>query len=249
MRLLNIRKNYFWAGVDCDYDTVYDCYSHNCGSICRCGVIMNARVTSVDTWSMAEDLVGSDDKTLLYCVDRLLVAGRIYEDCSWDVETCNSYYGEEIDGIFPESVGEINKRLNHLYYLSSDSERIKYVLIEEYGYLLDTIKDLEFSIENMRRDDVKIPNTSYHDKIESKDLGIYLDESWVYPQKKGKKKGKAQRVNLFNYLGPVCVVREDKEGNKILIDGYHRYSASANRQRNNPIKVVVGRLISDPEKK
>jgi hypothetical protein len=223
--------------VETEYDSDYNCEAYGCDSICRCCTIENARVTEVDTWSIAEYLVGETDPILLYCVDRLLVASRIHEDWNWYVDIGGSYYGDEIDGVRLEGTTEINKRLAHLYSLDSDSERIKYVLIEEYGYLLDTLKDLEFSLEEMRREDIRIANTSMQKRITG-DLGPYLKETW----------NKGKRVSGFSYTGPVCVVRENSNGEMVLVDGYHRYSASEKREINTAIKVIVGRPTSDSEK-
>lgn len=218
--------------VSYDYDRVYDCQTsytcyddntdegnnyNSCNDICRCGRIVNAHVTSVDTWGLAKELSSEpNDSILTYCIDRTLVALKIYDQDNWDFDIGGGYYGEELGGVVLTCHGMVDTALIHLCSLKSDSDRIKFALVEEYGFLLDSIKDLEFTIETVNRVDIKIPNEAY--KIQA-GTGIYKDS---------------------DYEGPRGVLRESQDGHLILIDGYHRFSAFEHEEE---MKMVVGFLI------
>lgn len=207
--------------VEYDYDTMYDCHSNylaedeynSCRGICRCGRIVDTRVTSVDTWGLAKDISSNkDDLLLIYCIDRVLVANRIYDTDNWDFDITGGYYGEELRRISLYDNTTLNTAIEHLLNQDSDSNKVKFALVEEYGYLLDTIKDLEFSIELVKREDIIIPNKNYANQSGP---GIYKASS---------------------YEGPRGVLREE-DGRLILIDGYHRYAAFEEDE----MKMVVGR--------
>ena len=248
MKTLSSRKSWLYAGIDYDYDYTHNCSSYGCNEdgICRCGEIIDARVESVDVESIADYVMdGKKDPLLKYCIERILVTNKIYEDHHWYLDVGPGYYGDEINGISLESANEFDKKLNHLFSLQTDSERIRYALIEEYGYLLEVIKDLEFSIEKVSRDDIKIPNDHYHAKITPDSYSMYVDKT----TKPGPWANKIYQGPIteyaYSYKGPACVVREDDDGNLILVDGYHRYTALQHRKRNRKINVIVGRKSSN----
>lgn len=220
--------------VNYDYDKEYPCqtfygyaedegedenYHSSCYDICRCGTIVNAQVISVDTWSLAKRFSpDSNDLILTYCIDRILVAQHTYCEDNWDVIIDGGYYGDEIGGVklIPDLQNILASTFQNLLAQESDSDKIKFVLIEEYGYLLDSIKDLIFSIELVEKDKIIVPNKEYKNTAGK---GIY---------------------DSLTYEGPRGVLRETENGGLILIDGYHRFSAFENDEAE--MKMVVGRI-------
>ena len=228
MKYLDFNKNWMYSAVDFDYDSSH--CTGECEDYCRCNKVINQKITSVDLWPIAEYIAdGNKDPILLYCIERLLVSQRIYDHDFWYIGVSGGYYGEEVDSITLESVTEINKKLKQLESLKTTTERIRMVLTEEYGYLLNSIKDLEFETREVNRYDIKIPNDSYHGKIGNKSYEMYNDYQSIYI-----------------YQGFMGVVREDDDGNLILVDGYHRYAASGNPSISGPalnekFEMIVGK--------
>jgi hypothetical protein len=232
MRFLDTSTDWKYGGANYDYDST-GCLGICDDQYCRCNKIVNARITSVSIPSLTKYITEhTKDMVEKYCVDRILRIHKIYESDNWYIQIGGGYYGEEVYKVTLECgvVSAINDDLIELEKIESDSNKIKFILRREYGYLLDVIKDLKFSIEKIKRDDIKIPNDHYHGKISAANYVMYLTESYYtnVPQ-------------TYNFDGPVGVLREDDAGNLILVDGYHRYSASAHRKRNTKLRAVVGR--------
>jgi hypothetical protein len=132
-----------------------------------------------------------------YCLYRLLVINKLYDTSSWEVNVCRGYYGEEVNGVnlTDEVYNTLTAQIETLNSSSKD-DQIKFVLELEYGYVLDSLKDVSFEIVDSQKKDLIAGNEVYRKKVQ---------------------KGTYKKHNL-----PVGIYLED--GNKFrLIDGYHRF--------------------------
>lgn len=219
---------YYFSYVDYDYDRERECsYDNNiCDGICRCSRITRCQISSVDTWKFAEQISLIENASILtYCIDRLLVINQIHYTDYWDFNITRGYYGDEFEGLKFLKADDVNEQLSKLYSIADDSARIKFVLVAEYGYLLESIKDLVFGLEVIKRDEIKIPNLQYSQEVNPEH---YQSEQW---------RAGIKHKHL-SYQGPIAVLRENSAGQLILIDGYHRYAASEGETN---VKVIVGR--------
>lgn len=208
-----------------------------CDGYSRCRRIISTRVESVDFVSIMNSYENETELSEIeeYCLDRILRIEKLYDNDSFEVNTCRGYYGDEIESV--HIVFDIKESIkNKLIEISalSDIDKIKKILEYEYGYLLDSIKDASsVEIKEVAFDSIKIGNESYHSKI--KDFEMYK-----------------------SYEGPIAICSSVNDNilrkhpslvsfNKKLIesqdyyriiDGYHRYSA-AKLNKKDVVKIIV----------
>lgn len=206
---------------DCRYDVEYD-YDRDssgcqCYDYCRCSRIVNTKIISINIESI---ILGITDFTknefLKYCIDRILSIGDINNLSNWEVNICNGYYGEEANGVSLDRniINNICQKIDEIEKLS-DIDKIKKVLEEEYGYLLDVIKPMTSAkIEVIKTSEINFPNDVYVKKLDIKRIDRYKD-----------------------YLFPRGIVL--KNGTNLrLIDGYHRLT-SAKKNNIENIEVII----------
>lgn len=233
-------------GVDFKYDLRYDyhdytsCSESGCNEegICRCSIIEDARVISVNIPNMVNhiydnyfddsistkrnstinSILGGVSKEIdIYTIDRILRINKVYEPSNWDVQVCGGYYGQEIDDVILEdSVAQkIENQLEEAFNIIGLTERIEYLLMLEYGKILPELKGRKYSIETHERDSIIFGSDEHYRKVNTKSLDHYSDK---------------------NYTGIRGVALS--KGDKLrLIDGYHRSSTSENMM----IKLLIGR--------
>ncbi len=208
-----------YGAAEIEYDSYYacehgsDCCQHD---YCRCGVIRNARVVSVDASAIVAKLTEDIEKDMLlcYCVDRVLRSSKALEMDSWEVNVTGGYYGEEVHGVKLDDKVHIDliQSLQELESLTP-TERVKKLLEWEYGYVLPRLADFQ-NVRLVQADlnDVKLFNNEYLRKISKEAVDFYKD---------------------YNLPRGVCV----KEGTCYsLVDGYHRMLSA---QKNKHERVLV----------
>lgn len=145
-----------WA-VDFEYDYDRNCDRAGCDSICRCGRFSNVRASSVsltpDHITVEEqyvDRAGKNRKrtstvSLIerYCIDRLMRVHKVYDTSLYEAHISGGYYGEEIVGASFENERAMLSDIQEMLNLSSDAEKVKFVLHAEYAAILDVIQDLQ----------------------------------------------------------------------------------------------------------
>jgi len=231
-----------YNSVRYDYDTEFSCESSGCDSegICRCGHITNTRVISVDVCRLTDEIydqfVPQDLKSRKrdmkisqilyggetvdkYCINRILSNNRAWDVNAWEVNVCGGYYGDEIDDVVIDSqiLEKINSQCKVLFELKTISEKIKYVLNLEYGYILDELKDVDFEIVSIYKSDIifKKLNQNHIYNCKSEDLEHYSEK---------------------NYTLPRGIIRGHQDDYKI-IDGFHRIIATSDRSKFEVFKV------------
>jgi len=196
--------------VDYDYDRETNCQDNGCNGICRCGVIANSRINSVDVNCLIANLMdkASKDTVSEYCVDRTIRSSGAIRTENWELNIERGYYGQEIRGVeLDNSVkNNIVKSLTELSLLS-DLDKIKKLLENEYGYLLPKLKEAKsFNIIDVKIDDVIMFNDQYMRKVSKEDIDHYAD--YTLPRAVCTKEGKVYAV----------------------VDGFHRMISAKNKK-------------------
>lgn len=149
-----------------------------------------------------------------YCLDRICRLQKLYDEDSWEINVGGGYYGEEIYSVGPTDNGKnvLSLRINELFILN-DLEKIKALLICEYGYLIPIVeKANSFKIKKVKLSTIQPGNEFYFSK---------LNEYRCYD----------------NYDGIISVCFE-QNGNYRIIDGYNRY-ASAKFKNKDIVSIII----------
>lgn len=223
---LNFEKtNLQYYGVDYDYERSHcTCDAYDRLDYCRCTTIERAWVESINVKEVIKYLYERYSKSQSeineYCFDRICSAFKIYDKNLYEVESCCGYYGEEIGGVYFEDEEKIVEAYNKLLELTSDIEKIKYVLELEYGYLIDRVAiTTSAAIEEVSTEKIKLPQQEYFVKLSKKVIEDYRDRKLPVA---------------------VCIKHKDRFYDVFdtytLIDGYHRFVANQDRKAN---KIIV----------
>lgn len=231
-----LKNKFIDSVIEYNYNREYYCDQTGCDEegICRCSSIVEIQIKSVDILFLT-DLIYSDllpfDKTsknreiklseLLYggetvdkyCIHRILSINKAYETINWELNIIRGYYGEETDGFNMDSYlfKNINSQIEHLYSIDKMSDKIKYVLELEYGYLNDLVQNSNFEIISIYKTDIdfKSLNNNHLFMAKQENLTHYEENYYNLPR------GIVKKVN----------------GGYSIIDGYHRIEAISGRKR------------------
>jgi hypothetical protein len=224
-KILNegIENNFLYSGAEYEYDgreCPDDCECKN-GGYCRSNYYVNLRMKNIDLRRIREHFLEKTAKTkgrietknidfIHYCVDRLLRINKVYLTDNWSISTSHGYYGDEIDQIDLSNFGLIKEKIIQIIQLTPN-KRIEFILNEEYGFLIDKVKDKNWGIINAKIEDIRMGSEEYRKKA---DTGIYDEKSDL----------------------PIGVYV--KEGNFYrIIDGYHRFIANKDKKN---VEIIVG---------
>jgi len=186
---------------DYDYEISRDCFNHGCDGVCRCSRYSSLKLNSIDVNAMIYCIKTSlrkndkrkENKLFLYCLERL--CNQYTVDC-FSLNVVNGYYGEEINGVVLDDESLIEQFLA----LNNPTEWVEFYLKQEYGYVLEDLKNLNWIIEKVDLKYIVVPNT--YRKLNRKTVEKYCK----------------QYKNDFLSCLTDC--------NYKLIDGYHRVQAS-----------------------
>jgi hypothetical protein len=238
-----VGADFKYCGVNYDYDSETSCSESGCDSegICRCGVIVNQRVESVDVCQMADEiyklyfdnskstdrnnkinsvLYGTGKELDTYCIDRVLRAHMIWDNDKWSISVESGYYGQEMGRITIESPYDkkIQDDIETVLSLNTIKEKIDFILNLEYGYLLPELDGCDYEISTININDVIFGSDGHYKKIQTQNVEHYVD---------------------INYKGIRGVVKE--EGGKYkIIDGYHRmYASGLGKIKKDSVRVIL----------
>lgn len=227
---MQIRGFDFKYCVEYDYYVHRDCESNGCDSICRCGLIQNAHVVSVNVSQMVNALKDANFDSSIsskrnskinsvlgnitddidhYTIDRILRINKVFDKSNWEVQVCSGYYGQEVDDvILDDSLAQkIEVQLEEALSIINLNKRIEYLLTLEYGHILPELKDKDYKIVSVERDSIIFGSDTNKNKVASEDLQHYNDKN-------------------YDSIRGIVSLKSDKYR---LIDGYHRCFASENR--------------------
>jgi hypothetical protein len=150
-------------------------------------------------------LYGFNQEIDLYCIDRILRINKLWDPEYWDPHWSSGYYGDEVDSIEISDVvyQKIYTDIDHILSLPNLKEKIEYILILEYGYLLEKIKTRNYEVIEVNKSDIIFGQDFYRKKVD-KELEYYTD-------------------NHFDLIKGVCLL---DDGKWRVIDGYHRLLSS-----------------------
>jgi len=220
-----------YSGVGYDYRSETNCDNYGCDDYCRCGVIVDQTITSVDVQDITDEIYklyfddspstkrdnkinsiifGTGKEIDLYTIDRILRFHKIWKDHVFDIGIDGGYYGQEIGDItFDNAIAnKIESEIDKAFAISDINERIKYLLELEYGYLLPELDGCKYELATIDLEDVVFGSDGHYRKIQKEDLDHYTD---------------------YYYKGIRGVVRKSGDKYKI-IDGYHRIYAATLRK-------------------
>lgn len=201
--------------VEYDYDTKRDCERHggeDVCRICRCGRIVNPHVTFVNVnpglFSIEVPVTTKHTPPKIrykpykptiieqYCLDRLLRIHRVYDVSLYNVHIVPGYYGEEVGDITFNDERVLVTDVERLLGLQTDIDKIKFVLKQEYTYVLESLVGATaVAVEHLHPRDL-LKNDEYALRLKRAPSSYHMCKGL-----------------------PVGVVH-----NKRLIDGYHRFS-------------------------
>lgn len=220
---MKTKKPYF-EKTNIQYEVEYDyersgchCDAYETGDYCRCTTIERAWVEEIYISSVVSKLYKKfcreHSEINEYCFDRICHALRIYDKDLYEVETGGGYYGEEVYGVYFDNEEMIYTACTVMLGLSSDIEKIKYVLNMEYGYLIDRVAGTTSAvIQEVDTKKINLPQQEYFIKLSKEVIEEYKDRKLPVA---------------------VCIKNENKY---ILVDGYHRWVANKDRDT---IEIVV----------
>lgn len=188
--------SFYCSFIDHSHKTEYLCdMSCEYEGICRCMSIVDPKVNSVDVSRLSnhiyskmigKDLVGKRNKKLsnllyggslidIYCINRILTKLEIWKNKNWRFIINKSYYGEDISDIKmdPSIYSKILKEIKTVLSIDDLSEKIKYVLKFEYGYLTDELKSGKFELIEINKSDIEWVNEKNFDLTSKKVLNHY----------------------------------------------------------------------------
>ena len=207
-----------YCGAEYDYHEHTSCEESGCSEegICRCGVIEDARVKSVDIPYVRRVLEEHRNLSELdrYCLERILAARKIWDPDLWEVNTCGGYYGEEIGSVVLSNTvaAACDNDLRAVLALATSREKVEYILNLEYGYLLPEVEGLEWTVETVDKKNISYQEGHYH-RVDRTVVEMYKKATYDLPR-------------------GVCL----RQGERFrLIDGYHRVAAGEGK-----FKMVVG---------
>lgn len=220
--------NDFQYLVKYDYNTNYSCLEYGCRDegICRCSKISNAKVEEIDLISITNhlydkliDIKSSRRNKRLnnilygcdideYCLNRILTINKLWDKEIYEINICRGYYGQEVESITMQDsiLRKIENEFEEVFLLDSLSDKIRYILTLENGYLLDIIKNVDFVFAEINKSDINIKNSDNYIKSIIKNKFHFYED---YPYLHG--------------------VLKEKSGKYKIIDGHHRILSSKDK--------------------
>jgi hypothetical protein len=222
-RLLNINFQY-GGGVEFNYDSIQDEYHDEIckGDYCRCSTI-ETEMISVDKVVLSKIIC----QQFAISDHRVSQIDNICSKMTIDDFECQisaGYYGEEFDGIELDNsqlleelenvIDVVKARYEKLKKIKLSTKKVtelKNILIKEYGYLLDSLIDAEYSTIEVLTSDIILPS-----KLQADNVG----KKYLYSYKKHK----------------ICGIVRKKGDKYLVIDGYHRVTTNL---KSHKIKVIL----------
>lgn len=201
--------------VNVDYREYHACqHGSDCcyNDYCRCGRIENAAVNSFwYSWEVVQQYFKEFDVLTQYCIERLIANAGWYNSDNYDITIYGGYYGQEIGSVLFTGSLSLDNKIEEMLLLS-DKQKVEYILEEEYGYILDSLLGMNYSVEQISKSDIFIGNENYSRKLDKVRLSMYTE-----------------------YSLPLGIARRDGEKYR-LVDGYHRVAAN----KKDKISIIVG---------
>lgn len=217
----------FQYNVEYDHHGGYDCSSYGCDEegICRCYTISEPYITSCNYMTIAESIYSSlfgdvrknklanllygGNQVDIYSINRLL---KIYgANDLFDFNYQGDYYGDIMESISLNSEN-LENDIRKVVGMGNITDKLNFLLIKEYGKLLDTSQETNYEIITIKRDEIDETNLNkkHIQLVTEKDISFY---------------------NVSDYGDmPRGIVKKTQVGYHI-IDGYHRIFKIKNKSQ------------------
>ena len=188
---MKIEQTDFRTWIDVEYSGYWPCNVDFCqrDGVCRCFTINKTSIQSINFWSIVKDIVRQvlhPDSTIYeldekinklvygfdrdfdhYCIERLCVAAKLYKEDAWEINIEQSYYGEGIRSveIKADILQKLLTNIEDIFTLKTLSQRITFLLNEEYGFVPDSVARGEALVENVSRQDIRVSNEKHYQLI------------------------------------------------------------------------------------
>lgn len=180
MKTKELAHKFYYSDIDLRYYGIDVAYSHitncqnGCDPYCRCSRIIGQQVDKINIHEVVEKLTHEffhDNKidiyqksktnvadAIGYFINRVASIRKLYSSNAYRVDVCDGYYGQEIKGAYLETNDNLNKDFQFLLANYSDlTSLVKYLLNEEYTFLPDQYKMLNFETQTVSKDDLPKP--------------------------------------------------------------------------------------------
>ena len=207
------QMNLQYKGIDYEVDS--DRSNCQCDMICRCATI-SATITDVSARGIARAMDDKDKGSLTdtYGIERIVAMQDLRAD-DFDVQIGGGYYGEEVYGVRMsfEKAERIESKVSEYKALPDDpSVRVPWLLVEENGFLLESLEDRKYEARVVPIDAVKEGNKDHYQRLDRRAVDQYAVEI-------GFQQPKDSKV-------PLGVAIDDGNGVYRVVDGYHRLAAA-----------------------
>lgn len=200
--------------VNHDSDSVYDSNNNK--------TIVNGRITAIKTYNLYKLITGRHSIKSIndYCLDRFIK--KSFTKDAVIFITTSGYYGDEADfNISNDFSKNLNEFIQKLNSQENNSKLIEEILILEYGYVLNELKNREWFFEKIS-------------------LNLINPAAGMKHVQKNVVDDYKQEVSDYKY-NLTCLCQTLSQGKAYrLIDGYHRFS-TANQLYLEKIDAVVCR--------
>ena len=183
--------------LTCNFDYHVSRLGCECNSICRCSTIENPSLeyAIISSYNM-ERLKEKHGIIDAYCIERIIKKQIL--DSTYDISPIisNGYYGEEISGWSHSNEMTASRKIDELLEeCSSDTEKIRMVLMDEYQYIPEHILEC---------DTVSVKT---HDVNEIRKLNF-----------SGMVKNYQYETSIYTDHIPIAILNNQRN----IVDGYHR---------------------------
>lgn len=217
--------NNFLESLEIDYILEYSCLKSGCidEGICRCGQIKDISIKKVNlnlvTNSIYNQIFDGNQKQTkrnnliteiiyggkevdLYCINRILSINQVWNPDNWEIKVEKGFYTQIIKevSIKEDLFRKIENEISSIQ-LKKLSEKIKFLLNLEYGFLPQSLSESNFEIIKINKNDIDWKKTNANH---------------------------LQNIQRFNYYEDYSLIRGivKKEGKKFtIIDGYNRINS------------------------
>ena len=199
-----ILSNEYTYSVEYEQNGNYSCAESGCDDegICRCYKITEVIINWINlqsiTTSIFKEITQSNiqhdrekkltsimydydvDIVTKYCINRVLTINKIWNVDNWEASWSGSWYGDEIDSvnIISSCLNKISNDISNILDLETMEDKINYVLLLEYGHLLEKIKDKKYSIIEVNKSDIFFGQKKHYEKVQQSMLEYYSDGSY-----------------------------------------------------------------------
>ncbi len=213
------------GGVEYDTNSILDeNHEELCrDDYCRCST-MEVDINSVDSIELCQHICDRFDIDSINIVNQIRKVCDRMTNTDFEAQICGGYYGEELDHIRLENYEKISdleniinikmsrmKKLEKIELSNKETKTLKKILISEYGYLLESLKDSKFSIIEISTSDVIFPSKKHADNVGKKYLNSYRKHK-------------------------ICGIVKERNGKYLVVDGYHRTTVNL---KSDKIKVIL----------